>query len=74
MIMASLQAWGSTPSFMDMLKMSRRASLALGPRFLRKAGGMSSGPGAHFVFIRLMASVSSSIVIGQQPSSGVVLF
>ena len=50
------------------LKSFRSSERAVGPRALMKEGGMSSGPGAPFVFILAMAFVSSGMVMGRQES------
>ena len=64
MMIACLHCCGISAFRKDMLKMANSSVRALGPSSFRKAGGMSSAPGAHFRFILWRACFNYPIVKG----------
>lgn len=63
-ISAFRQACGTRPVEREQLKRLSSSCLANGPMWIRKEGGIESGPQAPLGFILLMASFSSSAVMG----------
>ena len=63
-MIASRHHWGHTAERSERMQMARNSSSASGPSSLRKAGGISFGPGAYIQRILPIDAFSSSMVNG----------